>query len=180
MGTSGAAKLSTDAPPCCEELYRRHYARVFQLCRLLLVDRHEAEEVTQEVFLKLTKECQNQSQILSWGAWLTRVTVNACRDRRRSAWWRWWREEHREFHETEFPSERLTPEQEILSREQQERIWRLFSALSPRQREVFVLRRLEGLSSEAAAQVLGLTSGSVKRHLFHAIRHLRKGLGDCQ
>jgi DNA-directed RNA polymerase specialized sigma24 family protein len=39
---------------------------------------------------------------------------------------------------------------------------------------------LEGLSSEEAAQVLGLTSGSVKRHLFHAIRHLQKGLGDRQ
>jgi len=47
MKTSEAAKLSPDTPPCCEELYRTHYARVFQLCRLLLVDRHEAEEVEQ-------------------------------------------------------------------------------------------------------------------------------------
>jgi RNA polymerase sigma-70 factor (ECF subfamily) len=179
MRTSEAAKLSLTAPPGCEELCRTHYARVFQLCRLLLVDRHEAEEVAQEVFLKLVKECQSHSQILSWEAWLTRVAINACRDRRRSAWWKWWREEHVEFQEAEFPSNRLTPEQQVLSREQQERIWRLFRVLSPRQREVFVLRRLEGLSSEEVAQVLGLTSGSVKRHLFHAIRHLRKGLGDC-
>ena len=179
MRTSEAAKISLNAPPCCEELCRMHYARVFQLCRLLLVDRHEAEEVAQEVFLKLVKQCQSHSQILSWEAWLTRVAVNACRDRRRSAWWKWWREEHTEFQEAEFSSNCLTPEQQILSREQQERIWRLFRALSPRQREVFVLRRLEGLSSAEVAQVLGLTSGSVKRHLFHAIRHLRKGLGDC-
>jgi RNA polymerase sigma-70 factor (ECF subfamily) len=179
MRTSEAAKLSLTAPSGCEELCRTHYSRVFQLCRLLLVDRHEAEEVAQEVFLKLVKECQSHSQILSWEAWLTRVAINACRDRRRSAWWKWWREEHVEFQEAEFPSNRLTPEQQVLSREQQERIWRLFCALSSRQREVFVLRRLEGLSSEEVAQVLGLTSGSVKRHLFHAIRHLRKGLGDC-
>src|SRR5262245_3203806 len=180
MGTSGVAKLSADALSDCEELCRAHYARVFQLCRLLLVDRHEAEEVAQEVFLKLAKASQSQGEILSWGAWLTRVTVNACRDRRRSAWWKWWREEHVEFHETEFPSGRMTPEEEMLSREQQERIWQIFRKLSPRQREVFVLRRLEGLSSEDTAQVLGLTSGSVKRHLFHALRHLRKGLGDHQ
>jgi len=180
MRTSEAARLSPGAPPGCEELCRTHYARVAQLCRLLLVDRHEAEEVAQEVFLKLVKECQTHSEILSWEAWLTRVTINACRDRRRSAWWKWWRERHAEFHEAEFPSDHLTPEEHILSREQQERIWHLFRALSPRQREVFVLRRLEGLSSEEVAQVLGLTSGSVKRHLFHAIRRLRKGLGDRQ
>ncbi|MBI3302209.1 MAG: sigma-70 family RNA polymerase sigma factor [Deltaproteobacteria bacterium] len=178
MRTSEAAKLPLDAPPGCEELCRTHYARVFQLCRLLLVDRHEAEDVAQEVFLKLVKECQTQSQVLSWEAWLTRVTVNACRDRRRSAWWKWWREEHAEFQEAEYPSSFLTPEEQILSREQQERIWHLFRALSPRQREVFVLRRLEGLSGEDVAEVLGLTTGSVKRHLFHAIHHLRKALGD--
>src|SRR5215813_3244825 len=91
MRTSEAAKISLNAPPCCEELCRMHYARVAQLCRLLLVDRHEAEEVAQEVFLKLVKECRAQSQVLSWEAWLTRVTINACRDRRRSAWWKWWR-----------------------------------------------------------------------------------------
>src|SRR5713226_6660276 len=119
MKTSEADKLSPDTPPCCEELYRTHHARVFQLCPALLDNRQEAEEVAQEVFLKLVKECKSQSQILSWGAWLTQVTVNACHDRRRSAWWKWWRDEHAEFQEAEFPSDRLTPEEYILSREQQ-------------------------------------------------------------
>jgi RNA polymerase sigma-70 factor (ECF subfamily) len=173
-----ALRIVPDEQPSCEELYRQHSARVFQLCRLLLVDRQEAEEAAQEVFLKLVKECQTRSQVLSWGPWLTRVTVNTCRDRRRSAWWKWWRTEHSEFQEAELPSSGLTPEEHLLSREQQERIWRFFRALSPRQREVFVLRRLEGLSSEQVAELLGLTAGSIKRHLFHAIRHLRKAIGD--
>lgn len=174
---SGATKDAA-REPCGEELCRLHYPRVFQLCRVLLVDRHEAEEVAQEVFLKLVKECRTDTHVLSWEAWLTRVTVNACRDRRRSAWWKWWREEHTEFQEAELPSPSLTPEEQILSREQQERIWRFFRALSPRQREVFALRRLEGLSTEEAAEALGLAVGSIKRHLFHAIRHLRKALED--
>jgi RNA polymerase sigma-70 factor (ECF subfamily) len=178
MGTSEAPQLSPHPPLGCDELCRTHYARVFRLCRLLLSDRHEAEEVAQEVFLKLVRACRTRSQILSWEAWLTRVTVNACRDRRRSAWWKWGREEHAVFWEAEVPSDPLTPEEYLLSGEQQEQIWRLFRALSPRQREVFVLRRLEGLSSEEVAQLLRLTSGSVKRHLFYAIRHLRTGLGD--
>lgn len=162
----------------CEDLYHEHYGRIFQLCRLLLVDRHEAEEAVQEVFLKVVKECRTQNQVLSWGPWLTRVTVNTCRDRRRSAWWKWWRTEHAEFQEADLPGNSLTPEEHLLNREQQECIWRFFRTLSPRQREVFVLRRLEGLSGGEVAEVLGLTTGSVKRHLFHAIHHLRKALGD--
>jgi RNA polymerase sigma-70 factor (ECF subfamily) len=162
----------------CEELYRTQHARVFQLCRLLLVDHHEAEEVAQEVFLKLVREWQTGGHIRSWEAWLTRVAVNACRDRQRSAWWKWWRKGHTELQETDRPGSQLTPEQLALSREQQEHLWRCFHALSARQREVFVLRRMEGLSSEETAQVLGLSSGSIKRHLFHAIQNLQKAIGD--
>jgi RNA polymerase sigma factor (sigma-70 family) len=172
-----AAKTVSSEQAFCEELCRTHYARVFQLCRLLLVDRHEAEEVAQEVFLKLMGECRAQSQIRSWESWLTRVTVNACRDRRRSAWWRWWQKERTELQEEELPSSSLTPEQHVLNREERERIWHLFRALSPRQREVFAMH-LEGQSNEEAAELLGLTTGSVKRHLFHAVRNLRKALGE--
>ncbi len=70
-----------------------------------------------------------------------------------------------------------TPEEQSVSREQREQIWRLFRGLSPRQQEVFALRYVEEWSAEEVAQMLGVTPGSVKRHLFRAVRHLRKALG---
>ena len=160
-----------------EGLYQEHRARVVWLCRLLLVDPHEAEEVGQEVFLKLFREFQAQSRPIAWGPWLTRVTINACRDRQRSGWWKWWREGNEEFQEEKFSSPDCTPEEEVLSREERERVWRSFRGLSSRQQEVFVLRHLEGWSTEEAAEALGLTPGSVKRHLFRAVRQLRRALG---
>ncbi len=48
------------------------------------------------------------------------------------------------------------------------------------QREVFVLRHIEERSTEEVAEVLGLSPGSVKRHLFRAIRGLRESLGDAR
>lgn len=160
-----------------EGLYRAHYARVVRLCHLLLADPYEAEEVGQEVFLKLFREYQAQNRLMAWGPWLTRVTINACRDRQRSGWWKWWRKYSEEFQEVGYPSNGLTPEEEILSREKRWRIWHSFRELSPRQQEVFVLRHLEGWSTEEVAETLGLTAGSVKRHLFRAVRQLRKVLG---
>jgi RNA polymerase sigma-70 factor (ECF subfamily) len=163
-----------------EELYRAHHARVVRLCRLLLNDPHEAEEAAQEVFLKLLRTSKTQDPAFAWAAWLTRVALNTCRDRRRSSWWKWWRERFVEFEEAHLPGDNRTPEEETVSREERERIWRLFRGLSARQQEVFALRYVEGWSVTEVAQVLELTPGSVKRHLFRAVQHLRKSLGGRQ
>jgi RNA polymerase sigma-70 factor, ECF subfamily len=165
----------------CDQLYRREHARVMRLCRLLLSNHQDAEEVAQEVFLRLVREQTMNRAIVSWEAWLTRVAVNACHDRKRSAWWKLWnRGRASEATEIEMtlPANTATPEEHVLNRERQRQVWSLFNALSTRQREVFVLRRLEGFSTEETATMLGLTSGSIKRHLFHAMRHLQKALGE--
>lgn len=173
----GEGKVIPADPKPYEELYLAHYARVRQLCRLLMADPHEAEDVAQEVFIKLFREHPTHDRPVAWGPWLTRVTLNACRDRRRSGWWKRWRERGEELQETEFPSHGPTPEDEVMGQEERQRIWRFFRHLSPRQQEVFALHHLEGWSTEEIAKSLGLTAGSVKRHLFRAVHHLRKALG---
>ncbi len=66
----------------------------------------------------------------------------------------------------------------VLIKETLGRIWHAFRKLSKRQQEVFALRRIEGLSTEEVAEMLGVATGSVKRHLFRAVRQLRYVLGD--
>ena len=175
-GGSAIVKAMAEEPLEYDQLYRLHHTRIWRLCLLLLSDSHEADDVSQEVFLKLFQAFQPRDQSLAWGPWLTRVAVNACHDRRRSGWWKWWRERHQEFVETQHPSHGLTPEEHALSREERERIWRSFRQLSGRQQEVFVLRQLEGWSTEAVAETLGLSPGSVKQHLFRAVHQMRKTL----
>lgn len=160
-----------------DELYRVHSERVRRLCRLLLRDPDEAEDVRQEVFLKLFREQQTAGQAIAWERWLTTVTVNACRDRRRSGWWKWWRERHQEFDEGVLPTRRLTPEDEVSGAETVHRVWAEFRKLSARQQEVFTLRQVEGWSTDEVAANLGLSTGSVKRHLYRAVHHLRAALG---
>lgn len=164
-------------PPDLEDLYRTHRGRVLRLCRLLLADATEAADVAQDVFLRVDQARQRPFPPQDWGAWIARVTVNACSDRRRSAWWRWWRRGGVALDDNT-PSAVPTPEQDAARREQHARIWAALRRLPDRQREVFVLRHLEGFATHEVAIALGIAPGSVKRHLFRAVHTLRRALGD--
>ncbi len=147
------------------------------LCRLLLSDPHEAQEVAQEVFFKLARTYQAPARPVEWGPWLTRVAINACRDRQRSAWWRWGRLRREVIENVEVEDREPTPERTAFSREARGQIWHAFQQLPRRQRQVFVLRHVEGWSTQEVAETLDLTPGSVKRHLFRAVQRLRQALG---
>jgi len=161
-----------------DQLYSSHRARVIRLCRLLLSNLHDAEEVSQEVFLKLLEVYRRGDRSIAWGPWLTRVTINACRDRRRAGWWKWVWDRRGDVDLGEWASADGTPEELAVSREQCRQIWQAFRTLSARQQEVFALRCVEEWSTEATADALGMSSGSVKRHLFRAVRQLRQALGS--
>src|ERR671935_1513804 len=107
-----------------EGLYRTHYTRLVRLCRLWLDDPHEAEDVVQEVLLKLLEVLRGPYRPAAWEPWLTRVTRNACHDRRRSGWWKWWRAAPAARVEAvERPQLCCPLEDEALRRERQRRIW---------------------------------------------------------
>lgn len=162
--------------PDFDETYRDHRARVLRLCRLLLADPDEADDVSQEVFLKFFREVEMGRTVSASGPWLHRVTVNACRDRRRSAWWRRRASESEPFEESEFTNDVATPEEQVFEGERRSAIWEAFRRLPGRQREVLALRLAEGCSTEDTAEILGLAPGSVKTHLFRAVRRMRRGL----
>jgi len=161
-----------------DTLDRAHRDRVTRLCRVLLADADEAADAVQDVFTKLHQSLAAETRPMDWAAWLTRVAVNACRDRRRSGWWRWWRERGIEIDESRLRTVR-TPEDELVGRETQVRIWTAYRRLPARQREVFALRQIDGRSTAEVAALLGLGEGTVKRHLFRAVHTLRRVLGEA-
>lgn len=169
--------MARAAAPTYDDLYAQHRGRVARLCRLLLRDPHEAEEVEQEVFLALFRELASAPPEISWQAWLARVAVNACRDRRRSGWWRLWRDGSDALDEGALADGGGTPEDAALGGERRAQIRRAWRRLPARQREVFLLRQVEGFSTDEVALALGVAPGSVKRHLFRALVRLRAALG---
>jgi RNA polymerase sigma-70 factor (ECF subfamily) len=169
-------RLRVVAQASFEHLDSAYRPRVVRLCRLLLADPHEAQDVAQEVLVKLFQAQQNWRPVSISDAWVTRVTVNACRDRRRSAWWRWRRDRAVELCEQDIAANGATPEEALLAQDTRRQVWAAFRTLSARQREVFVLRHVEGFSTAEVAEALELSPGSAKRHLFRAVHHLRQSL----
>ena len=164
--------------PPYDRLYREHRERIGRLCRVLLADPDEAADVAQEVFARLHESLASETRPMDWRAWLSRVAVNACRDRRRSAWWRWWRERGVAIDDATLRADVRTPEDEVIGHETQARVWTAIRRLPARQREVFALRQIDGHSTDEVAAMLGIAAGSVKRHLFRAVHALRGAIGD--
>jgi RNA polymerase sigma-70 factor (ECF subfamily) len=165
----------------CEALYREHAARLVRLGRALLNDPAEAEEVAQDVFLKVIQAHRLGVVPIEWAPWLTRVMVNACRDRHRAGWWAWSRRRRSPFEGLELVDRRHAgPEQAAVGSEWRARIWDVFRVLPDRQREVFALRYIDGCSTAEVAKALEISPGSVKQHLFRAVVRLRRALGGSR
>lgn len=164
-------------PSAYHALVDAHYTRVLRLCRLLLRDHQEAQEVTQETFLKLHQH-HGTSRVADWGAWLTRVAVNGARDRQRAGWWPRWRRQTEPLDASRLAAEAPLPDAAVLDQDTRRRIRQAFAVLPRRQREVFALRQVDGLSTGQTATALGMSEGSVKRHLFRAIHALRRALRE--
>jgi RNA polymerase sigma-70 factor (ECF subfamily) len=175
MGTvrSGLA----DAASLYDELDRGNRVRITRLCGVLLADPDEAADAVQDAFRKLHAALGTETRAMDWAAWLTRVAVNTCRDRQRSGWWGWCRQRGVSIDEASLPAAVRSPEDEVIGREVLRCVWDAIRRLPPRQREVFALRQLEGFSVDEAAAALGIGAGSVKQHLFRAVRSLRRAIG---
>lgn len=161
-----------------DPLVTAHYGRLRRLCRVLLGDPQEAEDVVQDVFLKAHEAARFGQPPLDWSAWLTRVAVNACRDRRRAGGWMRFRFHSTAVDDAPLATDGLGPADAALGAETRQRIWEAFRALPRRQQEIFALRYIEEQSTVDVAAALGLSPGSVKRHLYRAIRRLRRALGE--
>src|SRR5262249_52677015 len=138
------------------------------------------KEVVQEVFIKAHEAVVGSRIPTDWAAWLTQVTINACRDRHRHGWWIRFRRWAEPLGQLTLTSRAPGPMAAAVDADTRRRIWVAFRSLPTRQREVFVLRHVEEWSTDEVARALKLDPGTVKRHLFRAIRRLRAALSELR
>ena len=145
-------------------------------------NREDALDVAQEAFVKAFRKIHAWRPTGSFVTWMLKVTRNQAIDhmRRRSSrrFVRLDEPEHVQAGEQLEGTGSLDTERNVRAREIDARVQKSLDVLSPTQRTVFVLRHYEGLPLADIAQVLGCTVGSVKVHLFRALKKLRNELTD--
>jgi RNA polymerase sigma-70 factor, ECF subfamily len=155
-----------------EHLIRAHERRVLRLAVRLVGHLEDAQDISQDVFMKLHRELRRFEEAPDLGAWLYRVTVNTCWDYERknrrsplvsigsdSALWR---------------SPLPNPEKIAVQSRDVDRLHAGLTTLSQGERAAIVLREMEGLSTSEVAAVLGLAEVTVRVQISTARVKLRR------
>lgn len=166
-----------------ETLMRRHASQVVGLATRLVGNRHEAEDLAQEAFLRLHRALPGFRGDSSIGTWLYRTTTRLAIDHLRREKLKRKLFFFRQNEEDPDPLEtvgdpRGNPDRDLRTRQAMTRLHQALQKLSARQRAVFVLRHHEGLPLQEIGALLGLETGTVKAHLHRAITTLRAELAD--
>ena len=165
-----------------EQLVRRYDRNVFRIAQHITHNREDAEDVVQDAFLKAYQnlgQFQGQSKFYTW---LVRIAVNEAlmRLRRRRPERMVSLDEDVKTEDDSVPREVAdwspNPEQQYSQAELKDILTRTIQGLPPSFRTVFVLRDVEGLSTEEAAEALDLSIPAVKSRLLRARLQLRERL----
>jgi len=168
-----------------EALVQRHSASLYRFAFRLIGQEDEAQEVVQEIFLRVWRHAKKYDASRPLDTWLytigRRVALNA--DRSAKA---------RRSHEMEAPHLRTqeqpaiedvadmrpAAEERLSSREREEAVRRALAELAPRQRMALVLHHYEDFSYRQIAEVMGVSVSSVESLIFRARRRLSQALRE--
>lgn len=155
-----------------EALVSRYETRVFRTCRHYLGSDADAEEVTQDVFLRVFRGLHSFAEKASFSTWLFRIVHNECATRyskikRRAEG----REEYRRHRMSEPPLAQPEPSQASALGD---RVQETLSGLPDDDRQVLVLRYVGDLSLKEVARAMGIKLSAAKMRLYRAQQRFRE------
>jgi RNA polymerase sigma-70 factor (sigma-E family) len=173
-GVAADAGAGADARYGVSLLFRQHHAGLVRLALLLVGDQPTAEDVVQDVFARLC----TRSLLPAGDGSLTYVraaVLNGCRStlRHRAVVRRVTR-----WHDPQATGTQGSAEHEVILAEDRREVLAALATLPARRREVLVLRYWLGLSEREIADVLGISTGTVKSTAARGIAALARKLGE--
>ena len=157
----------TDESTNLELAVRRQARFVFKVAYGVLRNSHDAEDVVQEVFLRVHRKGTEGVQDLP--AWLATIAFRLALDRTRKP-------QALDIEEFELPTHEPNAEHIAIRRQQIDRLHRLIAALPENLRYPLVLSALEELNSRQIGDILGIPESSVRGRIFRARQILKEKL----
>jgi RNA polymerase sigma-70 factor (ECF subfamily) len=177
-----AARAAAGDGSAFHALVERHRTMVYRVAFQFAGNHHDAEDIAQDVFIKVYRSLDRFRYDAQLTSWLYRIVMNACIDHRRRhapAGWAPFTDEA-ELKMLNVPEEAPGPEETAYGLQLGEVLEAEIARLPPGQRLVFTMRHHEGLKLSEIAQALGLAEGTVKRQLHAAVHRLRAVLSSSR
>ena len=161
-----------------QALVERHRSMVYRIAYQFAGNHHDAEDIAQEVFIKVYRSLDRFRRDAQLSSWMYRIVMNTCIDSRRrhspavsSPFG-----EEGEHRMLNAPEESPDPEETAYAGELGGMLEAEIARLPRGQRIVFIMRHHQGLKLAEIAEALGLAEGTVKRQLHAAVHRLRRAL----
>ncbi len=158
-----------------QKLVEKHQRFVYAVAYRFVGNGPEAEDITQEVFIKLWKNLTKYKQGIKLTTWLYQIITNHCLDYLKSTS----RKHGLKNVEIKFGKHAVDGSnhgQQTEDREMLQIVTTLAKQLTPKQQTVFILRDLEELSVEEVCEITGMTSEKMKSNLYYARQKIKEGL----
>jgi len=170
------------------EMVSRYWDRIYGMVHQLLRNQQDAEEVTQDAFIRAHRGLVNFRGDSAFSTWLYQIATNLARNR----YWYWWRRKRDKTVSFDQPvsADNDTPLSEVFAADMetpgditvtQELVDRIASGmdkLSPKHREILILRNVKNMAYEEIAVILGISVGTVKSRIARARESLRATMGE--
>jgi RNA polymerase sigma-70 factor, ECF subfamily len=166
-----------------EELFELYRPRIFRFMLASIRNQESAENLTQDCFVRAYKARDQLRGPSSAGTWLMQIAANLVRSHEASGRLKFWRRAFRPGVDLSdagdwMPDRQMSPEEMAAAKQQVEKIWKVAGRLSGKQRTVFLLRFGEDMELLEIAAITGMKEGTVKTHLFRALKSVRTALEE--
>jgi RNA polymerase sigma-70 factor (ECF subfamily) len=148
-----------------EQIVARYERRVMTLSVRLLRGMDEAQDATQEVFLRAFKYIHRLDWRRPVAPWLMRMTVNVCRDIGRSRQIRRQTFSETPVSENSHPDRAKDPYSGLAWEQQKGMLWKALDSLPEKERMAVILRDVEGFTTAEVASILGSSEGTVRSQI---------------
>lgn len=166
-----------------KSLVEQYQVPVRNICAGIVKDRHEAEDLAQEVFVEVFKSIRNFRGDSRLSTWIYRVAVNKSLNHKRKKNRQKWLKPVEDF----FTGERATesgdpgshPSYPLENQQRSQHLYKAMDALPENQRIAFVLNKYDELSYKEISEVMGISLSGVESLIHRAKVNLQKKLWDC-
>jgi RNA polymerase sigma-70 factor (ECF subfamily) len=161
-----------------DDVVAAHHPEIYRYLRRLTSRANEADDLTQETFLRAYRAWSSLGPEANVRAWLFAIATNLARNHFRSEARR--RRAYVAAGERRDEAEPAGPEEEQMFRETRALLDRVVAGLPVKQRLAFTLRKVHDLDYEAVAQSLDCSPESARAHVFQALKKIRASLNGHQ